>query len=111
MKNFLVIYYAPTQSFEQMKQASPEERMAGMKLWMDWKASHEDKIVNFGAPVIPGQDRSANESWKDSDKDISGFSLVQGENIEEVKEMLNDHPHTAYNPACKIGVYEFFPMM
>ena len=36
MKKFLVLYKAPTSSFEQMKKASPEQQKAGMDGWMAW---------------------------------------------------------------------------
>jgi len=34
MKKFLVLYKAPTASFEQMKKATPEQQKAGMDAWM-----------------------------------------------------------------------------
>jgi len=36
MKNFVVIYHAPTSFIEQSKDASPEEMQKGMEQWMEW---------------------------------------------------------------------------
>ncbi len=110
MKQFLVVYYAPAQEVSKLGTATPEEKMASLKPWMDWKADNEENVINFGAPLIPGQGRSANADWQPSNKEVSGFSIVQGENIEAVKEMCNNHPHLAWGPDCHLGVYEFAAM-
>lgn len=110
MKNYLVIYYAPDSSSAKMENATEEEKMAGMKPWMDWKAAHEENVVNFGAPLIPGLERGANSDWQHSEKEVSGFSILQAENKEAVQAALNDHPHYQWADGSKVGVYEFAPM-
>ncbi len=110
MKQFLVIYYAPAEAVGNMESMTQEEKMASLKPWMDWKAAHDENILNFGAPLMPGQDRNGTQEWKGSTKQVSGFSIVQSENIEGAKAMCTNHPHLSWNDACSLGVYEFIPM-
>ena len=35
MKNFVVVYHAPTSAIKQMQAASPEEMQKGMEPWME----------------------------------------------------------------------------
>ena len=50
MNKFLVIYNAPASAMAKMSTATPEEKMAGMKVWMDWKQEMGDAVqnLNFG---------------------------------------------------------------
>ncbi|HWZ91569.1 MAG TPA: hypothetical protein VNW92_22055, partial [Polyangiaceae bacterium] len=51
MKKFLVLYKAPTSSFEQMMKASPEQQKAGMDAWMTWSKKASSSIVDMGGPL------------------------------------------------------------
>jgi hypothetical protein len=50
MKKFLVLYKAPTASFEQMMKSTPEQQKAGMDAWMTWSKSTKS-IVDMGGPL------------------------------------------------------------
>ena len=51
MKKFLVLYKAPTSSFEQMKKATPEQQKAGMDAWMSWSKKTASSTVDMGGPL------------------------------------------------------------
>lgn len=110
MKQFLVIYYAPAEVIGAMEKATPEQKAAGMKPWMDWKTEYEDNIINFGAPLTPGQQISSNKEWTDSTKEVSGFSILQTKDEGELYKILENHPHISDNTDLSIGVYPFIKM-
>src|SRR5579863_9268006 len=51
MKKFLVLYKAPISAFEQMKKDTPEQKKAGMDMWMEWGKKAQASIVDMGAPL------------------------------------------------------------
>lgn len=110
MKSFLVIYHAPNEAVQQFSNATPEEITEATKPWMEWKSKNDEAVVDFGSRLTNGQERSANIEWNGSSKEVTGFSILQGESIEEVKTKLNFHPQLSWNPECKVGIYEFFGM-
>ena len=110
MKKFIVIYHAPVDAIKQTESASPEEQAKGMELWMQWAQKCGDKLVDLGAPLINGQQLIPGGKSKDSDKNIVGYSILQAENMNEAKALLQAHPHLMWNPACAIEVHETMPL-
>ena len=92
MKKFLVLYKAPTSSFEQMRSATPEQQKAGMDAWMAWSKKASGSIVDMGAPlgkslrVTPGGASA-------SSNDLGGYSILQAESKEALAETMKGHPH------------------
>jgi hypothetical protein len=92
MKKFLVLYKAPTSSFEQMMKATPEQQKAGMDAWMAWSKQAASSIVDMGAPlgkslrVTPG-------GAAPSTNELGGYSILQAESKEALAETLKGHPH------------------
>ncbi len=110
MKKFLVIYYAPAEAIGKLATATEEVKNASLIPWMAWKAAHDVNIVDFGAPLMPGVGRGKEAEWTQSTKEVSGYSIVQGSDLESTKAMFADHPHVAWAPNCSIGIYEYAPM-
>lgn len=92
MKKFLVLYRAPTSSFEQAKKASPEQQKAGMEAWMAWSKKAAASIVEMGGPlgkslrVTPGGASAITN-------DLGGFNILQAESKEALAETMKGHPH------------------
>ena len=105
MKKFVVIYHAPVSSFQQMADATPEQMQEGMKAWMEWAARCGEDLVDFGAPLAGGQKLSKSGS-STSDKGVVGYSILQAENIEGAKGLLETHPHLEWADGCEIEVHE-----
>ena len=89
MKKFLAIYQASPESMKQMAEATPEQTAAVMGQWMKWKNANEKHIVDFGAPLMP----SALIGNASPYGTASGYSVLQAESIDELKQACTDHPH------------------
>ncbi len=110
MKKFLVIYHAPAEAMAQMSTATDEEKAKGMEAWMAWKAKSGDAVVDFGNPLMSGNATAEGNSWTQSDKGVSGYSIIQGESSEQVQGLFTDHPHLSWHPQASIEVHEVIPM-
>lgn len=110
MKNFLVIYHAPAEAMQQMAQATPEQKAEGMKPWMAWMESVGDKMVDLGAPLMGGLRVLPDGSTESSTKDVTGYSLIKANDMEEAKSLLKGHPHLAWADGCDIELHECMPM-
>ena len=108
MKNFVVIYHAPTSFMEQAKDASPEEMQKGMEQWMEWAGKSGDGLVDFGAALSGGQKLSKSGN-SPSDKNVVGYSILQAEDMQGAKALLEGHPHLEWAEGCEIEVHESMP--
>ncbi len=106
MQNYLIIYHAPAEAMAAMATASEEEKMAGMKPWMDWRARCGEAIVDFGAPLLPGQSMDKSGDWSQSSTEVTGYSILKASDLDAAKEYLKGHPHTAWAPGCTIDIHE-----
>ena len=110
MKKFIVIYHAPKDAMEQTAGMSKEDQAKGMQAWMTWAKNCGDKLVDLGAPLMNGQELIPGGTGKPSSKNVSGYSILQAENMEDAKKLLQGHPHLAWNAACSIEVHETMPI-
>ncbi len=110
MKKFIVLYHAPMDAMQQGANQSPEDMAKGMEGWMQWAQRCGDKLVDLGAPLANGQQLSPDGTSKNSDKNVVGYSILQAENIENAKKLLQGHPHLTWNAACSIEVHETIPL-
>jgi len=108
MKKFLVLYKAPTASFEQMKKATPEQQKAGMDAWMSWSKKASGTIADMGAPLGKSL-RVTKTSASPSSNDLGGYSILQAESKEALAESLKGHPHFM-TPEGFIDIVEIMPI-
>ena len=59
----------------------------------------------------PGHSLTSDGKWNPSTKDLGGYSILQAENIEAAKKLLEGHPHLMWMPGCSVEVAEMVPMM
>ena len=111
MKKYMVIYHAPADAFDGMGDMTDEQKMEGMKLWMNWKEKVGDALVDFGSPLMIGKVIAPDGSSIASTREVAGYSILQAENIYVAQELLKDHPHLAWTGDCRIEVHEMAPMM
>ncbi len=109
MKKFLVNYMAPMEAMAKMGSATPEEKEAGMKVWMDWQAEMGEKIIDFGAPLMPAKDLDPNGKISDVSSMVTGYSLMQHESQEGLMEDLKSHAHLQWTEGCSIEGRECVP--
>ena len=110
MKKFMVIYHAPAEAMAQMGEATPEQKAEGMKPWLAWKDSVGDSLVDFGAPLVGGTRLLPDGSSEMSTKEVTGYSILQANDMEEAKSLLSGHPHLAWTGGCDIEVHECMEM-
>jgi hypothetical protein len=108
MKKFLVLYKAPTSSFEQMKKSTPEQQKAGMDAWMGWSKKAAGTIVDMGGPLGKSM-KVTKGSVAPASNDLGGYSVMQGESKEAVAASLEDHPHFMMGEGS-IEVIELIPI-
>jgi hypothetical protein len=110
-KRFLIIYHAPMDAMAQTADVSPEQQAAGMALWNAWAERVADNLVDFGAPLVNGKRLTAEGSSTRSEKEVSGYSLLQAEDWEEIMNLINGHPHlSGWHPEATIEIHETMTM-
>jgi hypothetical protein len=108
MKKFLVLYKAPSTSFEQMMKATPEQQKAGMDAWMAWGKKAEGSIVDMGGPLGKSL-RVTPKTASPTTNDLGGYSILQAESKEALAQTLNGHPHFM-TPEGTIEIVEITPI-
>jgi hypothetical protein len=88
-----------------------EQQAEGMKTWMDWAQRCGDKLVDMGAPLMNGQVLAASGKISDSSKDVSGYSILEADSLQDAEKMLEGHPHiSGWNKDATIEVHETMPL-
>lgn len=108
MKKFLVLYRAPTASFEQMRHATPEQQKSGMDAWMSWSKGAASSIVDMGCPLGKSL-QVTKDGAAPASNDLGGYSVLQAESKEALAEQLKGHPHFMM-PNGFIDIVELMPI-
>ena len=109
MKRVIVIYHAPEGAMEMMEKATPEEKKKGMEPWIAWKEKLGSSLVDLGNPLGNGK-LVTDKGTTDSGSDITGFSILQAESMDEASKLLDGHPHLGWMEGCSIELLEAFPL-
>ena len=110
MKKFMVLYMAPTESFERMmREATPDQQRKGMEAWMAWMNKHKNAIVDGGAPM--GKAKRVDAKGASNIKNtIGGYSVVQANSHDDAAKLFGgDHPHLNM-PGAWIEITEIMPL-
>ena len=110
MKKFLVIYHAPAEAMVQMANATPEQKVEGMKPWVAWAERCGDQLIDLGAPFFGGQKLRPDGTTQNSEREVSGYSILQAKDMAGARALLKGHPHLAWTGGCDIEVHECAPM-
>jgi hypothetical protein len=92
MTKFVAMYLAPRSALEQMAKATPEQMKAGMDAWMDWAKQNEEALVDLGAPLGKTK-RVTAQGVGDSRNDVTGYSIVDADSLEDAAKLFEGHPH------------------
>jgi hypothetical protein len=106
MSKFMLLYRAPASALEQMANATPEQREAGMQAWQAWATKVGYAVVDLGAPLAHTTHVGAGAASTDG---VSGYSILEAGSAEEVDTILDGHPHLSM-PENSIEVLEIVPM-
>lgn len=106
MKKFLLLYKSSVSAEEMMKNSDPEAGKKMMEVWMQWFQKIGSAVVDGGNPT---QAVAAVGSKFNDEGHIGGYSIIQAENLDKAKEMLDGHPHLMMD-GNSIEVLEILPM-
>lgn len=107
MAKFMVLYRSSASADEQMASTTPEQREAGMDLWMQWMRKAGTAVVDFGFPF--GSARCVPADSRRGSEHIGGYSILQADSIDAVEALLGTHPHF-HAPRASIEVLELWTM-
>lgn len=106
-KRFLIIYHAPIDAMTQSANSSPEEMEKGMAMWKEWAKRAGSKITDLGSPLVNGKRLHSNGSSAPSTRDVTGYSLLEADDWDELMDLLTGHPHiSGWHPGATIEVHE-----
>ena len=107
MTKYLVLYKSSATAAEQMAASDPAAAQEAMGLWMAWMEKAGPAIVDGGSPL--GDPAVLPPDGGQGDRQIGGYSILQGESLEDIAKLLDGHPHF-HSPNASIEVHEFLSM-
>ncbi|MGB0404079.1 MAG: hypothetical protein ACPGEG_08280 [Salibacteraceae bacterium] len=110
MKKYLVTYHSPPESMAAMADATPEQMAEGMKPWMEWQAKVGSALVDMGSPLCSSTKLTQSNDGSSCINNVTGFSIVQAENMEEAKKLFDGHPHLGWDANSWVEVHETMSM-
>lgn len=108
MSKFMFVYHAPAMP-EGAPEMSPEDMQAEMGKWMAWSEKVGSKMVDFGAPLAGGI-RVTKDGTSPSTKEVSGYTLIEADDMDAALELARIHPHLDTPGGCEIEVHEVQPV-
>ncbi len=105
MGKYIVIYHADADAVAGMQSMAPEQMQEGMKAWGAWGEKIGSALVDFGTPLAGGRKVTPTGS-SPSNKEVTGYSILEADSIEAAEELLKGHPHLAWAAGCEIEVHE-----
>jgi hypothetical protein len=105
---YLVLYRGSATAEEQMANTSPEQAQAGMELWMQWMGNVGAAMVDMGSPLR--RVATLGNAAPPSPQSIGGYSILEADSTDAIKNLLEDHPHFHTPGDTSIEVYEYLPI-
>ena len=66
-------------------------------------------MVDMGTP-LGSTVKLGKEGSSEAQSNVVGYSILQAENMDEVKKLLEGHPHLEMPGVCEIEVHESLPV-
>ena len=105
MRRYIVLYQAPVSVAARFAQATPEEAMKGMQLWVDWTEKVGTALVDPGKPLGHAI-RITKSGSVNSESTIIGMSILQADSMDAARAMVEHHHHLYWADGCEIVVLE-----
>ncbi len=109
MKKFLVLCRAPLASFQELRNASKQERQLMLDGWLAWEKKHSASIVQAGAPLGKSLRVTATDAAPIAN-DLGSFDIFQAESQEALAAIFKDHPHLMRSAERFVEMVEIMPM-
>ena len=106
MSKFMILYRAPASAREQMENAPPEQRRAGLEAWRAWASRVDYAIADLGSPLAHTTHVGPGAASTDG---VAGYTILQAGSAEEVETILDGHPHLTM-PGASVEVLEIIPL-
>jgi hypothetical protein len=106
MSKFMILYRAQQSVLEQMANATPEQKEAGLEAWRTWATKVGYAITDLGSPLAHTTHVGPGAGSTDG---VAGYSILQAGSADEVGTILDGHPHLSM-PGASIEVLEIIPM-
>jgi len=106
MSKFMILYRAPASAREQMENATPEQRRAGLEAWRAWASRVDYAIADLGSPLAHTTHVGPGTASTDG---VAGYTILQAGSAEEVETILDGNPHLTM-PGASVEVLEIIPM-
>ena len=109
MNKYLVVYHAPPSFSEKMMGMKPEDVMTEMGKWKTWSDTLGDALIDMGTPLGGGMNvmKSGNKTAK---REVTGYSMIQAESMNEAMKLMQGHPHLLMDESCEIEIHESAPI-
>jgi hypothetical protein len=103
MKKYLLVYYGG------QIEADPKKGQQTMQAWLKWFKDLGPALADGGAPTVPAKTITGKTATKGVSGDpITGYSILQAENLTAVQSMAKKSPHL--DAGGQIAIYELMPM-
>jgi hypothetical protein len=106
MSKFMILYRAPASAREQMENATPEQRRAGLEAWRAWASRVDYAIADLGSPLAHTTHVGPGTASTDG---VAGYTILQAGSAEEVETILEGNPHLTM-PGASVEVLEIIPL-
>ena len=80
-----------------------------MQEWMGWAERVGDGMVDFGTPLGGGV-RVSPAGTSPSEREVSGYSIIEADDLEAALDLARNHPHLNMPGGCEIEVHEVQPI-
>lgn len=105
MGRYAVLYSAPLSVKQRFAQATPEQAMAGMQLWVAWAKKLGQKLLDPGRPFGAAM-RVTPTGAEPIDSPVVGMSIIEAASMDEALGLVKDHHHLHWAPDCEITLLE-----
>ncbi len=106
MKKFLVIYHSTPDAVALSSNLTPKQQEEEMKLWMSWKETMGQNLVDFGTPLMSGIRLFPDGNSEGSAKEVTGYSMIRAKDMDEAKSLLYNHPCFKSKSGCDVELHE-----
>ena len=105
MTKYVYVYHAPMNPAD-APAPSAADMEAVMGQWMTWASDAGDKLTDFGTPLANGVRVTPGGATAPSTREVTGYSIVEADSMDEAVAMAKIHPHLAMPGGCEIEVHE-----
>ena len=106
MSKFMILYRAPESASDQMANATPEQRQAGLEAWRAWASRVDYAISDLGTPLAHTTHIGPGAASTDG---VCGYSILEAGSAEEIETILGGNPQLAM-PGGSVEVLEIIPI-